>query len=85
MGMPHYFLHLRGGDLDAVDTEGMELPDLDAAREEAIGTAREIAADRLRYGRSVDLGACFVITNEVGRTLLKVPFSDAIVILPPQR
>ena len=39
--MPRYFFHVRDG-VDLPDTEGFELPDLEAAQAEAIGTCGEM-------------------------------------------
>jgi hypothetical protein len=81
-GMPLYFFHFRGGGEVAIDPEGQELPDLAAAREEAIGGLRDRAADRLRSGEPVDSSDRMEITNGAGELLLTVPFGDAVTILP---
>ena len=53
--MPRFFFHVRnsGGDIGH-DTEGQELPDLDAAQREAINTNREMLGERLLNGGSPD-------------------------------
>jgi hypothetical protein len=43
--MPKYYLHLWDGDLFEEDDEGTDLPDLAAAREEALRFAQEIRGD----------------------------------------
>jgi hypothetical protein len=43
--MPRYFLHLWDGDLFEEDREGTDLPDLAAARAEALRFALEISRD----------------------------------------
>lgn len=50
--MPRYYFNYRSGEKSEpyLDDEGIDLPDLSAAREEAIGGARDIAADRVRSG-----------------------------------
>lgn len=78
--MPRYFFTIRSGTEEASDPEGQCFPDLDAARTEAIGSAREIAADRVRFGKPLYLDARFEITDEEGRALLTVVFREAVVL-----
>jgi hypothetical protein len=67
--MPRYFFHIRDGyDLDE-DEEGIELPDVEAARAEALATVEELR-DELRDAGDIELE----ITDESGRRLLTVPF-----------
>jgi hypothetical protein len=51
--MPLYFFHIRHPDRLVSDDEGMDLPNDDAARHEGLESARDIAADSIRRGRSV--------------------------------
>lgn len=79
--MPRFFFNVRhreGPAGLAIDDEGDELPDLDAAREHALSTARKmIAQDRLTMIR--DWMVCsFEISDAAGRPLVTVPFSDTI-------
>jgi len=79
--MPRYFFHLRhrpGPRGLAVDEEGDDLADVNAAREHALFVAREtIARDRLATVR--DWMVCsFEITDEAGQLVLTVPFSDTV-------
>lgn len=76
--MPLYFFHLRSKAGLAQDPEGFELPDMGAARTEAIEGAREVIADRVRFGDPVDFADSFEITDIEGRVLEAVLFSDAI-------
>ncbi len=66
--MPCFFFHLRHGEDLIEDSEGMELPDVDAVLDEAVRTIRELAADP----PGVD-GLEFEITDSAGWTVLKVP------------
>ena len=50
-GMPRFYFHLRN-DLSVDDEEGVELPDLAAARDHAIYNARSIAAENAHAGRA---------------------------------
>ena len=76
--MPVYFLHIRRGKDVVVDEEGVELPDLQAAREEALASVRDIVAEDVRTQRPVDLRDRIEITDAQGRVLLNVAFSEAI-------
>jgi len=67
--MPRYFFNIRDGyDVDE-DEEGIELPDLEAARAEALATVEELR-DELADAGNIELE----ITDETGRRLLTVPF-----------
>jgi hypothetical protein len=79
--MPRYLFNMCSGGQKNRDPEGQCFPDLEAARAEAVEGAREIAADRLRFGQPVNLGDYFEITNEAGQPLLTVRFSEAITII----
>ena len=74
--MPRFFFHARDGDQRLDDPEGTDLPDLDAARAEAAVAAREIAAERIKRGQTLD-GQSLEIGDEGGRTLATVRLADA--------
>jgi hypothetical protein len=78
--MPKYFFNIHSGTEKAGDPEGQCLSDLDAAREEAIAGARDIAADCVRFGKSLDLDQCIEVVDVDGKTLLTVTFRDALVL-----
>jgi hypothetical protein len=44
--MPRYFFHIREGATLSRDANGQELPDVEAAREEAIATGRALLGER---------------------------------------
>ncbi len=69
--MPRYFFHLRGDDLVVEDLEGMDLPNLHAALEEALRVRRELALDATDVG-----GLAFEVATREGRMLLKVPVEE---------
>lgn len=77
--MPRFFLHLRN-DIDVPDDEGIEVPDLEAARAEAIVNARfslaQVAMDeaKINFSHRID------IEDEHGRTLDTVWFRDVVVV-----
>ena len=69
--MPRFFFNIRDGyDLDE-DEEGVELPDVEAARAEALATVEELRGE-LGDAGNIELE----ITDETGRRLLTVPFRD---------
>ena len=55
------------------DEEGIELRGLEAVREEATESAREIMSEEVREGHEPD-GRAFVVTDEQGETVLTLPF-----------
>jgi hypothetical protein len=66
--MPKFYFHIRDDAGLIPDEEGMELPDIDAARKEAETGAREILADALRAHKEVD-GKRIEIANQSGEVL----------------
>lgn len=73
--MPRYFFHVQDGKI-LPDTEGTELPDLTAARDEATAASGEIL-------KGFEGSAAFwvgddwtmTVTDEVGKALLTLRFS----------
>jgi hypothetical protein len=76
--MPLYYLHIRDGTELLVDPEGSNLPNLEAARTEAIEGARQLISEAVRTGSPLRMQRAFQIDDADGRTLLNVPFTDAI-------
>jgi hypothetical protein len=73
--MTRFYLHLlRAGNELIADDEGIDLPDLSAARREAMQSARELLCEAIKGGRPEILEA-FVITDEAGQTLDTVPLT----------
>jgi len=52
--MPQFYFHIRDEDGLTRDAEGQDLPDLEAARREAVNTAREILSEKLLHGGSLN-------------------------------
>ena len=48
--MPRFYINFRNGDEIAQDREGTELPSLEAAKELAMNSARELLADSVKTG-----------------------------------
>ena len=69
--MPRYFFHVRDQHYLHEDEEGMDLPDLQAALEEALRTDREWVVEPAGFS-----GLEFEITDSSGRTMLKVPIQE---------
>ena len=75
--MPRYYFHIEHEGRTILDREGIELADLDEAREEAVAAARQLISDHVLRGRAVD-GRRFVITDEGGTVLTEVSFKETI-------
>jgi hypothetical protein len=75
--MPRYFFHIRSDDVFIRDPDGSDLPDLDAARAEAVHSARDLLANLLREGQILD-GQAFEISDEADNVLERVTFRSVI-------
>ena len=76
--VPRYFFHLYN-DIVAIDEEGQELPDLAAARDEALRNARAIAADSVTKGK-LSLKHRIDVADESGACVATVYFKDAVKV-----
>jgi hypothetical protein len=76
--MPIFFFHVFN-DVVAMDEEGLELPDLDAAREHALESARELVCDSVQRGY-LNLEHRIEIENEKRECLLVLTFRDAFTV-----
>jgi hypothetical protein len=75
--MGRFYLHIKaGGDLH-YDEEGVELPSIDAARKEALLSAREMLAGAIKAGKP-PVAEALVIADENGRALELVPLSSVL-------
>jgi hypothetical protein len=72
--MPHYYIRL-ANDRCFDDTDGLELPDLAAACEEASGFARDLM--RSEPARRDWRGWSVRVTDEDQQPLFELPFPDA--------
>jgi hypothetical protein len=73
--MPRYYFSLKNG-RPFHDVDGLELPDLDAVRTEAVGFARDLM--RMQPERR-DWSAWVVcVTDEAQQAVLKVAFSEVV-------
>jgi hypothetical protein len=77
--MPRYFLHLHN-DIDVPDYEGVELADLEAARDYARFNARQMMAEILKDEGSINLSHSIDIEDGHGTILATVVFSEAVFV-----
>ena len=77
-GMPRYFFNVVAGGTIIEDHEGTVLPDLDAARDEALKDARALMSAAVLEGWDIS-GRSVKICGEAGEVLLRVAFTEAIV------
>jgi hypothetical protein len=82
--MPRYYFHVSLEGTLLSDPGGRQLPDADAAWEQA----RTAALDLMRtdFGQPVNWARChFEVTDETGEIVLENPFTEAIEMnTPPQ-
>jgi hypothetical protein len=79
--MPRYFFfHLRDRLEISYDREGRELPDPEAARAQAIESARHTMAKAILSGERLGMTRAFQVEDENGQTVTLVPFREAIVL-----
>ena len=78
--MPRYFFHVRDGRDDSEvsrDVEGQELPDLDAARREAVNANREMLGERLLHGGALNHRR-IEIADGGGKILASISANDVL-------
>ena len=77
--VPRFYFHLLN-DVDAPDTEGVELPDLATARECAERNLRFTAGETLKEDRRVVLDHRILIEDGEGNVLDTVRVSDVVKV-----
>ena len=77
--MPRYFFHLHN-DVDALDDEGRELPNVDAARRCAEEDARQMAGESARHGH-IDRAHYVEVADDTGNSLFRVTFGEVVRII----
>lgn len=78
--MPIFHLHIRLGDALIPDLEGIDLPDLAAARAEAVRGARAIMSTAVLDG-TLRLDGSIEIHDAAGARCCTLRFRDAIAIV----
>ena len=75
--MPHYYFHVREGADLSRDQEGQDLPNVEAARREAINSSREILGEKLLHGGSLN-NRTIEIADETGHVVDVVNANDVL-------
>jgi hypothetical protein len=77
--MPRFYIHVRNGAGLSEDLEGFDLPDVEAARNEAIAAGKQSIADHLLNGGllSEALLHSLEIVDESGTTISTVTYEEA--------
>jgi hypothetical protein len=79
--MPRFYLTVCN-DVRAIDDEGEELPDLEAATSRAVQGARELIAEQVLAGRPISQEHCIEIADTEGTVLHTVYFAEVIQLRP---
>ena len=77
VALGRFYFHLSGGNEITLDEEGTELPDLSAAKGEAVLAARELLADAIKSG-DPDVPEILVIADGTGRPLANIPLTTVL-------
>ena len=64
------------------DLDGLERPDLEAAKADAIAGARDLVASDIREGRTVHQSHRIEITDDAGQLLHTVRYGDVVDLQP---
>jgi hypothetical protein len=75
--MPRFYFNVRDGDTLIADQEGVEMPGESAAVEEARQAARDLLAERVKYGEPIETRQ-FEVLNDNGETILTLPFRSVL-------
>jgi hypothetical protein len=75
--MQRFFFHVLDNGRMILDEEGIELADLDAARDEATKSVRWMLGEAIKAGK-LTVPDAFVIADESGRTLDTIPLATAL-------
>lgn len=79
--MARYYMHLRNGLDELLDSEGVDLGDMEAIRKNVMTAARDILSGDLRNGL-VDLRYRIDAEDELGKIVYTLAFKDAFRIIP---
>jgi hypothetical protein len=78
--MARFYFHLRDGRDILLDDEGVELDGVEAAREQALRSARSILAAEVLEGR-VPLHMRIDVENGAGAIVYRLPFAEAVQVI----
>jgi hypothetical protein len=76
--MPRFYFHIYNDDI-TTDEEGLDLADVDVARERAVEFARDLLCQDARQG-SITLSDRIVVEDEQHRPALTLRFGDAVKV-----
>lgn len=79
--MPRFYFHILN-DVETIDSEGAEFPDVAAAVARAEQEVRILAAESVKTHGHIVLSHCIQIEDEDGDVVAHVRFGDAIEIRP---
>lgn len=75
--MPRFFFHLATPGELMIDNEGIELADLEAAKELALASAQDIAEETAAEGYDISK-YIFKVTDDQGRQVMQCAFKDLL-------
>jgi hypothetical protein len=75
--MGRFYFQWKNGEELTPDEEGSELPDVEAARREAVHSVRELLAHAIKVGEA-KVPEALVITDETGRALHVLPLTAVL-------
>lgn len=76
--MPRYFFHIRDGADLSRDNEGQDFAGVEAARQEAVRSSREMLGERLLHGGSLNHRQ-IEITDETGHVVEVVTSAEVLL------
>ena len=74
--MPRFFFHVVGRGHKEIDREGIELPSVEVAREQAFQAARELLSEAARSPSNAAAQQLFEVTDENGTVVALVSLVD---------
>jgi hypothetical protein len=77
--VPRFFFHVRERRGTTPDTEGMDLPDRDAALDVALAGARSILCEEVMGGR-LSLDGAIDVTDADGNKVMTLSFAEAVAL-----
>jgi hypothetical protein len=76
--MPHYYFHVRRGQITLLDHEGIVLPDAERAKVEATQRAQQVVDGEAMNGASMNEASAsrrwIVVADDNWQTLFELPF-----------
>jgi hypothetical protein len=82
LGVALYFFHLCDGSNRLLDVEGQELTDLDAAKQFALLSARDILSHEMRNGH-LNLRVRLDVADAAGAVVHTLPLEGAFKVIMP--